>query len=502
MFTKPLRILSMIVIFTVSTIAAGSSLHHSLPASGLLQTASETISPPYPPPDVITGPVPTQGLTPVPLPSPTQAPASETQIALDYIAARERIPVEHLFPVNEHRREYGLLGRAFWYVKAMDLESHQLFTAMVDLSSQEPVELEEIELAENQAQETKYGKLEPQLYEALQKKDQEDLVDVAIWFTPVDFQALLAELQAKHPGISLNNIEKPWQGITNQELASQVMSDFFQLMGDAHLAKQADLALQLRDQRYGVETQIGIPSLVAKLPKRVILEVAQRTDVVRIFLLGGELSPLLDSAIPTDRGNTVWQRANQGSGKRIAIIDIGTVPMGHPSIDIVAVRNVAPQSDHTAVVASAAASHHATYKGMAPEADVVIAAATGGADVPNALYWAIYNQAAHIVNASFTLDGVGNVNDDMQWIDRVFDYYARWYRVTMIAAAGNQERGNHIDSPAKGYNVLSVGGTTDQNTTPGTTTQYGGIRLPSTVRPGRIQSVTTAPMETVKNLKL
>jgi len=151
-------------------------------------------------------------------------------------------------------------------------------------------------------------------------------------------------------------------------------------MEEAHLAKQDALAQSLRVRAYEVKLHRGIPSLVARLPKRVILEIAQRDDLIRLYLIEGELVPLLDSAIPTARGNVVWRRGIEGGGQRIAILEAGIVPSGHPSINVIAVRDVVSPLDHTARVASAAASHHATYKGMAPEAAILSAGVNGQAD--------------------------------------------------------------------------------------------------------------------------
>lgn len=374
--------------------------------------------------------------------------------------------MERLLPVNQHRREYGALNKAFWYVKALDEESRHFYTAMVDLSDQRPVELAKVEQAQRAALEAKYGKLEPQLYDLLQTKGPDDEVNIAVWFTPIDRQAILVELRARYPQVSLLVPERPWHDVKDEVLAERIRADYQQLMEQAHLAKQETLAQALRGRGYQVRLHRGVPSLVARLPKHVILESAQRADVAQLYLIEGKLEPLLDSAIPTARGNTVWNRGLQGTGQRIAIVEPDTLPASHPSINVIAVRTVVPVYYHASGVASAAASHHATYKGMAPQAEIVSAGVNGQVDswddVDDAILWAYNNYGVRIMNASFSSQ-TGQQSDDMQWIDRVFDYYARYYDITMIAAAGNQLYGNHIGSPAKGYNVIAVGGTDDKN---------------------------------------
>jgi hypothetical protein len=457
--SKSLRTPLVFLIIAAFVTWAGSATWGSEQSSGILQAYPVGTVTPTPPP-FTPGPQPTL----IPSPTPTPTPPPETRIALDYIATREGIPVERLFPVNQHQREYGALGKTFWYVKALDRESHHIYTAMVDLSDQSPVELEDIERAQREALEAKYGKQEPQLYELLQTKAPHDEVNVAVWFTPIDLQALLAELSARYPQVSLEALERPWHDVKDQALADRIRADYLQLMEEAHLAKQDALAQSLRVRAYEVKLHRGIPSLVARLPKRVILEIMQRDDVTRLYLIEGELVPLLDSAIPTARGNVVWRRGVEGAGQRVAILEPDTLPLYHPSICVLAVRNLSPLY-HAAGVASAVASHHSTYKGMAPGACILSAGVDGQADqwddVDDAILWA-YERYARIMNASFTSE-TGEKSDNMQWIDRVFDYYARYYNITMIASAGNQEQGNHIGSPAKGYNVIAVGGTDDKN---------------------------------------
>jgi hypothetical protein len=457
--SKSLRTPLVFLIIAAFATWAGSATWGSGQSSGIFQAYPIGTVTPTPPP-FTPGPQPTL----IPSPTPTPTPPPETRIALDYIATREGIPVEHLFPVNQHQREYGALGKTFWYVKALDRKSHHMYTAMVDLSDQSTVELEDIERAQREALEVKYGKLEPQLYELLQTKGPDDEVNVAVWFTPIDLQALLAELSARYPQVSLEALERPWHDVKDQALADRIRADYLQLMEEAHLAKQEALAQSLHVRAYEVKLHRGVPSLVARLPKRVILEISQRADVTRLYLIEGELVPLLDSAIPTARGNVVWRRGIEGAGQRVAILEPDTLPLYHPSICVLAVRNLSPLY-HAAGVASAVASHHSTYKGMAPGACILSAGVDGQADqwddVDDAILWA-YERYARIMNASFTSE-TGEKSDNMQWIDRVFDYYARYYNITMIASAGNQEQGNHIGSPAKGYNVIAVGGTDDKN---------------------------------------
>ncbi len=129
---------------------------------------------------------------------------------------------------------------------------------------------------------------------------------------------------------------------------------------------------------------------------------------------------------------------------------------------VMAKRGQTPVNFHPAWVGSIAASQRSDRQGAAPRAESITAGVANEYDSSAALYWAIQNQA-RIINSSFTTKN-GEKTDDMQYIDHLYDYYARNYHLFITAAAGNHNQGNHIGSPAKAYNVLAVGGTTDNST--------------------------------------
>ncbi len=131
-------------------------------------------------------------------------------------------------------------------------------------------------------------------------------------------------------------------------------------------------------------------------------------------------------------------------------------------MSVVAKRWQTSVKSHPAWVGSIAASQRSDRQGAAPGAVIITGGVENENDSSDALYWAIQNQA-RIFNSSFSTKD-GEKTDDMQLIDRVYDYYARNYHLFITAAAGNHNQGNHIGSPAKAYNVLAVGGTADNGT--------------------------------------
>lgn len=394
--------------------------------------------------------------------------SNDLELALEYIASQEGISVTSLLPINRHVREYPELNRAFLCVKAIDKNTYQIYEAMMDLSDKKFVDVETIEEENDEYMNKKYGKLEPQLFRLLQEKSSDEQVNVALWFRS-DLQKINIwdEFFADHPQVPENAIERPWQMVRDGDSTEVIREDYLHAFKQVNLGQQESLGKWLSQQGYQVKYHPGIPSLVAKLPKKIILQVVQRPEVERIYMMDDSLVPLLNIAIPSTRANIVWDRGYSGNGIRVAILEADTVPLDHPGINVIAVRNPFVYF-HASGVASALSSHAPIFSGMAPQAEIVSAgidvSGDNWDDVDNAILWAYDNYNVHIMNASFT-SSAGEQSDSMQWIDRVFDFYARYYDITMIAAAGNQNQGNHIGSPAKGYNVLAVGGTNDHRTT-------------------------------------
>ena len=177
---------------------------------------------------------------------------------------------------------------------------------------------------------------------------------------------------------------------------------------------------------------------------------------------------MLDTAVHTNRVAPVWSALGlEGVPEptipiTIAIVENGNVDWDNSFLHHT-LRLVAPNSetDHATRVASDAASFHDTYRGMAPGATILSA----GSDdtmpgVHFALNWAL-DQDADVVNVSY---GWYNNTPELEWLDRAFDYTAREREAAVTVPAGNH-RDQYIICPAKGWNVITVGGINDQDTT-------------------------------------
>jgi hypothetical protein len=127
-------------------------------------------------------------------------------------------------------------------------------------------------------------------------------------------------------------------------------------------------------------------------------------------------------------------------------------------------------TDHATLVASAAASNNASYKGMAPGARILSAGMSEATQqgAVDALEWAIFSpQSADIVNMSYGF--ICNSSRNLTNVDWAFDYYARTYNKLIVKSAGNNRAcsfgtENIITSPGRGWNVFTVGSYSDEET--------------------------------------
>ena len=340
---------------------------------------------------------------------------------------------------------------------------------MVDLADGSFVDdVEAVERAEQEAHRARYGKLEPALFERLKTMKDDDEVTVAVWVAggPKRSQEeLYAALAAKYPEAqaALERSGNPMD-VGDYELTNEIEAEYVRMLEADVQERIQPLVRYLEDQGYAVTTFGALPSIAVTLPKAAILELVKRADVGAVYLSGKEEQTELDSAVPSNRAPAVWQRGFKGNGVHIGILEGGKVdfdsPQGHNYLNQGAVRPCGEGvRDHKTWVASAVASYHPTYTGVAPEA-TIDDACTDGSDTDDVagLEWA--TARADPINASISF----NKDPDLDWTDRAFDHWARVGNDTVVVPTGAPNGGDHVGSPAKGWKVLAVGGSNDNNT--------------------------------------
>jgi len=179
------------------------------------------------------------------------------------------------------------------------------------------------------------------------------------------------------------------------------------------------------------------------------------------------VQPLLNDSVPALDVPPVWARGYRGHGIRMAIVDTG-VDRGHPDVG----PRVASFQDFTGAglvddvghgthVAGIVAGGGGVYRGVAPEAMLVVAkalSASGGTEdaVLAAMSWAS-RQSVQVMNLS--LGGPGSPRSP---ISREVDALADEGILVVVAAGNAGPAPRTISSPGDARRALTVGATDKQ----------------------------------------
>ncbi len=273
---------------------------------------------------------PDPGLTPA-LPSPTPIPNSPlTEIALQYISAKEGIPVDQLIVTSQEPLNFVYLDQSFWRVVMIPAAGLGEYEVLVDVQDKTITEdRQAVEQADRAAKEARYGKLEPALYERLESIQSADVVEVVIWLAgapPRSQQERFAVLAEKYPQAreAMEKTGNPY-AVGDYKLIMELKQEYLRLMEEDYRAQVQPFTAELQALGYQTTALKGLPAVFLKLPKQAILQLAARSDVGAIYLGDERVAPKMDAAGPSDRAPVVWNRGITGSGVDIAILEIGEV---------------------------------------------------------------------------------------------------------------------------------------------------------------------------------
>lgn len=431
-------------------------------------------------------PAPAEPDAPPPISSPTSEilpvtppPPSEYAVAtINVLAQRLSVAADELAIVADYAVDLYYLERSFQTVTLVDLNpSGKFYSFLVDHESGEIYDPALLRTEAGKALQDRYGKLEPSLHQRLREIQDHETVDVFIWAAPqangtvAERQvAAIEELEVKYPDVTIafENGELRTNA-SSTELAVAIELEFVLLLQGDVTPRTETLLKVTATFDPDARTFPGLPAVAATLTKTAILQMAQRSDVGAIYLAeGGEVTPELNSAIPTNLAPIVWDLGYDGSGIRIGFVEPGNVDfvwgMGqcpnsfncfrHPIVTLGGYDGV---YDHGTLVASAAASDHPIYRGVAPGAGIISAGIPGTQHQHQveALSFAI-ERGADVINASYGL--CTSPPRMIHVLDKVFDWYARYWRKLIVKSAGNSWNpcGHYVTTPGKGWNIFTV----------------------------------------------
>jgi hypothetical protein len=405
-------------------------------------------------------------------------------------------------PGGIQRIELPLSNTNLYQVKLIDKETGEIYSTVIDEEGYFR-NLENARRTELDARDALYGRLDPALHDRLETMTDSEWVTVGIWLRaeepfpsdraaiepgPAAFETGDAEpppprLRSPRPPESLQEkIERNMEAalservlaIQDQQADQRAAADAARQDRAAELATemaalQAPLLTDLDAQGFAVAYASTIAPLVyVELPKSTILALAQRVDIDTIYG-PTESADLMNTAKPTQKADVVDLWGFDGTGIDVAILEDSRVEFNNPYLNAGTTRVPGDSNvdEHATATAGMVASQHATYQGIAQGVNLFSANATtyGDANLSAAMDWAAITQNVDIINNSWGDPAGTGLNQH----DRHLDYIVRYLWSTVTVAAGNETDGcgtgtGKVTSPARGYNMISVGNYADQNT--------------------------------------
>jgi len=216
----------------------------------------------------------------------------------------------------------------------------------------------------------------------------------------------------------------------------------------------------------------AFPGVVTEVPVEVVWELSRAPleNVTVIYSGEVDLTPQLDSVGETIRATAAWESGYTGQGVRIGMMDTGVVNpnITHRALQskVLAANSSETTGHHAALVAGVMVGNHPDfpqYRGVAYGSNLLVSAKAYNSwqSIANALNWLV-DREAFVINISMVTTGTLV----MQPEDRVLDYLVRLRDPTVVVAAGNyvgDAWGWNTRSPAKGYNIITVGSFDDRN---------------------------------------
>lgn len=249
----------------------------------------------------------------------------------------------------------------------------------------------------------------------------------------------------------------------------------------AQIAPVRGRILELLSQRgltvkYASETA---PIVYLELTRQQIEALANLPDIDAIYYVPNEGGPTgrstLSSARPAQNADLINNVGYNGNGVGVAVVEGDRVFDSNPFLTVTGNNDSSkPTADHPTAVGGIIKSTNNPQHGLASSATLYSAAGStfggiiiGGID--EALDWASTN--ANVLNNSYWFPDDGS-SSSYSAQDRHIDYIVRYnYDFAAVAAGNHGASGcprftSYVTSPGKGFNAMTVGDYTD-NDTPG-----------------------------------
>ena len=305
---SPVKTFLVLALLILSLLAVRSALGQALSAETEVLSAypeperptTAVVDVAYPDPSV-TVPAPWPTLPP-PTPSPTPVVMFYKERAIAYVAETYDLEPDVLAVGEGHDFVLPLTGKQFWRAVVMYPAAGQVYDVAIDPEG-EIVDAAALRREESRAYAAKYGKLDPQLYDLLDTKDDQELVRVGIWLTDIDHAAIQESITSRYPQADLID-GRPGRD-TDLGLYSQIEQEIRDANIQAYAINQQAVCEWIEERGYRVTSASrAAPLIFTELPKQLILSLTLREDVDTIYL-ELELEPQMESAVVSERVDVV-----------------------------------------------------------------------------------------------------------------------------------------------------------------------------------------------------
>jgi hypothetical protein len=378
------------------------------------------------------------------------------------VSEKHHIDSRKLRAVSEAAASYQFSKKTAHGVKFVD-EKGNMYGATIDRNGQE-LNVDTLAKEDLAAKQAKYGKLEPSFAEKLAHEPKDKSIKANLWLKVPPF----IPLDRPDPKSTLTpqQVDEVYKKV-NARVESHILPVI------------ASVTEKLK--RYGYEAKIHKSAglLSVEVPLSVLQEMQTWDEIIEIEDGEKEYKPALHTSRFTIGAAGFNNAGYTGNEVKVAQIEAvgGRIVTNNPFLPTTGITQdttyvCAEPNFHATAVASVMKSLHDPHRGFAPNVSLY---AGGSCDsygyklmlqATTAKDW-----GASVLNLSFGCIGcteATQVGED-KYYDKIV--YHNWR--TVVAGAGNNGVGtgcggdqtNKIYSPARGYNIITVGGFSDSDTT-------------------------------------
>jgi uncharacterized protein (DUF2147 family) len=355
------------------------------------------------------------------------------------------------YVISMSKTKLPLSGQQFDLAKIFDPASNKVYQVAIDEKGNK-IKFDEVMIQSQKKYLEKYGKLQPKLYEEIEKRGEKAKIPVAVWLAIQDDDVNKAKFDIE----ALAKDPRPLLGYRTK--LSEAQSKFGNLIAEKFAIK--------------VKTASKLaPVLILELTPIQVRDIANLKEVSGLYLYEKEgVEDLDDSMAASDADYVVDDLGYDGSDVRVGVWEGGADVKTNLVIEAEYDTTPSQTSSHTRLVTGIIKNTKVNERhGYAPDCRVYAANDTD----MKALEWAVNDQYCTVINQSFHRSSEPQ-SGDLSFDDIYKDYLVLHYPYpTIIQAAGNYFAGDPDTQPNqpggtsaefvnhKGYNSLAVGNHSD-----------------------------------------